>query len=97
MPLVQHFGGSAALQHLDLGGTAAVRRSNANKLAANACVQSKPKHHWLLNVPAQIAKDNVVLDAFVIERQHVLVKANDASQCTLTGQGGEYVNVILKP
>jgi hypothetical protein len=50
-----------------------------------------------MHVPEQIARDNVVLDAFVIERQHVLVKANDASQCKLTGQGGEYVNVIINP
>lgn len=78
--------------------------SNVNELATNACTQAaydiyviKPKHHWLMHVPEQIARDNVVLDAFVIERQHVLVKANDASQCKLTGQGGEYVNVIINP
>lgn len=34
----------------------------------------KPKHHWLLDVPGQLRRDGMVLDAFVIERQHLLVK-----------------------
>lgn len=34
----------------------------------------KPKHHWMLDVPRQIARDGVVLDAFVIERTHLAVK-----------------------
>jgi hypothetical protein len=34
-----------------------------------------PKHHWLLDVPGQIEKDKLVLDAFVIERQHLTVKS----------------------
>jgi hypothetical protein len=33
-----------------------------------------PKHHWLLDIPGQIAADGMVLDAFVIERQHLTVK-----------------------
>ena len=75
--------------------------STANELATNACSQVadeiaviKPKHHWLMHVPQQIARDNAVIDAFVIERQHLLVKANDAPQCTITGQGDAYVNVF---
>lgn len=35
----------------------------------------KPKHHWLLDVPPQILADGCVLDAFVIERMHLRVKA----------------------
>ncbi len=35
----------------------------------------KPKHHWLLDIAPQITRDRVVLDAFVIERQHLLVKS----------------------
>ena len=34
----------------------------------------KPKHHWLLDLAAQIRRDGLVVDAFVIERQHLLVK-----------------------
>lgn len=33
-----------------------------------------PKHHWMLDTPAQFLKDSVVLDAFVIERTHLAVK-----------------------
>lgn len=35
----------------------------------------KPKHHWLMDVSPQILRVQVALDAFVIERQHLLVKA----------------------
>jgi len=35
----------------------------------------KPKHHWQLDVPRQIFRDGLVLDAFVIERTHLAVKA----------------------
>lgn len=34
----------------------------------------KPKHHWQLDVPEQIRRDGLVLDAFVIERTHLRVK-----------------------
>ncbi len=33
-----------------------------------------PKHHWLLDIADQIQRDDCVLDAFVIERQHLTVK-----------------------
>jgi hypothetical protein len=33
-----------------------------------------PKHHWMLDVPAQLRRDGMVLDTFVIERNHVSVK-----------------------
>ena len=35
----------------------------------------KPKHHWQMNVPSQLLRDMCVLDAFVIERTHLRVKA----------------------
>lgn len=35
----------------------------------------RPKHHWVLDVPPQLARDNLMLDAFVIERTHLSVKA----------------------
>ena len=34
----------------------------------------RPKHHWLQDLPAQLLRDQMVLDAFVIERQHLMVK-----------------------
>ncbi len=34
----------------------------------------KPKHHWMLDIAQQVSRDRGVLDAFVIERQHLLVK-----------------------
>jgi hypothetical protein len=33
-----------------------------------------PKHHWMLDVPPQLRRDGMVLDTFVIERNHVSVK-----------------------
>ena len=35
----------------------------------------KPKFHWIMDVPSQIRQDRCVLDAFVIERGHLLVKS----------------------
>jgi hypothetical protein len=34
----------------------------------------KPKHHWLMDIGPQLRRDSMVLDAFVIERNHLLVK-----------------------
>ena len=34
-----------------------------------------PKHHWQLDIAAQFRRDGIVLDAFVIERSHLTVKA----------------------
>ena len=35
----------------------------------------KPKHHWLFDCAAQVARDGLVLDAFIIERRHLAVKS----------------------
>lgn len=35
----------------------------------------RPKHHWALDLTAQIRRDQCILDAFIIERQHLMVKA----------------------
>ena len=35
----------------------------------------KHKNHWLVEVPDQLRRDGVILDAFVIERMHLAVKA----------------------
>lgn len=34
----------------------------------------RPKHHWNMDVAAQIAKDKHVLDTFIIERRHLQIK-----------------------
>lgn len=35
----------------------------------------KPKHHWQIDMASQLARDGLVLDAFIIERIHLQVKA----------------------
>ena len=35
----------------------------------------KPKHHWLQDIPSQLSRDQLVLDAFIVERGHLKVKA----------------------
>jgi len=39
----------------------------------------KPKHHWLMHIPSQLEKHQAILDAFVVERQHLLVKVCEVS------------------
>jgi hypothetical protein len=34
----------------------------------------RPKHHWLLDTPAQFLRDRVILDGFIIERTHLIIK-----------------------
>ena len=34
----------------------------------------RPKHHWLYHVAPQFQRDGVILDTFVVERGHLLVK-----------------------
>ena len=35
----------------------------------------RPKHHWLMDVAPQVVRDGLVLDAFIVERQHLLVRS----------------------
>jgi hypothetical protein len=35
----------------------------------------KPKHHWAADIPEQLERDQLVLDAFVVERMHLDVKS----------------------
>lgn len=44
-------------------------------IEAHGSTYVRPKHHWLLHVASQIRRDECVLDAFIIERQHLLVKS----------------------
>jgi hypothetical protein len=41
---------------------------------AYGSVYIKPKHHWMMDIPAQLVRDQCVLDAFIIERTHLVVK-----------------------
>jgi hypothetical protein len=41
---------------------------------AYGSVYIKPKHHWMMDVSAQLVRDQCVLDAFIIERTHLVVK-----------------------
>ena len=54
---------------------AAVRRHLALHTGVYGDVYIRPKHHWMLDVPQQFRRDGAVLDAFVIERTHLRVKA----------------------
>ena len=58
---------------MDLGASSALYLE-AHKTAYDI-QYIKPKMHWLMDIGPQILRDNMVLDAFVIERQHLLVKS----------------------
>ena len=53
---------------------AAVRRHLELHLAVYGDDRVIPKHHWMLDVPGQILRDGLLLDAFVVERTHLHVK-----------------------
>jgi len=42
--------------------------------AAHGTENMKPKHHWVMDVAQQIQNHGVVLDCFVVERRHLMVK-----------------------
>lgn len=52
-----------------------LQRHLARHIAVYGEGHVRPKHHWMLDVPAQLRRDGLVLDAFVIERTHLQVKA----------------------
>ncbi len=54
---------------------AAVRRHLALHTSVYGAAHIRPKHHWMLDLPQQLRRDGAVLDAFVIERTHLRVKA----------------------
>jgi hypothetical protein len=35
----------------------------------------RPKHRWLVDIGSQLARDRQVIDCFIVERQHLAVKA----------------------
>lgn len=50
------------------------RHMQAHK-AAHGDDRIKPKHHWMFDLILQLLRDGLVLDAFVVERNHLGVKA----------------------
>ena len=55
--------------------TAATKRHLELLLSVYGPAYCIPKHHWVQDLAAQILKDKVVLDAFIIERTHLSVKS----------------------
>ena len=53
----------------------AIRNHMANFLDAYGLDCFKPKHHFAMHLPAQIQRDGLVLDCFVLERKHQMIKA----------------------
>lgn len=55
-----------------------LRNELAAHMAAHKAVYGgrlvRPKHHWNMDVPDQLARDARILDAFIIERIHLQVK-----------------------
>jgi hypothetical protein len=58
----------------------------------------KPKHHWQLDVPEQIGRDGLVLDAFVVERMHLVVKsvAIVRGTCIALAKGAEGMLLVTR-
>jgi hypothetical protein len=54
---------------------AALRLHLDSHIATYGTAHLRPKHHWMQDLPEQIVRDGLVLDAFVIERTHLRVKA----------------------
>jgi hypothetical protein len=44
-------------------------------MVAYATQAVRPKHNWMLDAPAQLRRNNCVVDAYIIERNHLVVKA----------------------
>ena len=60
----------------------------------------RPKHHWMLHIGPQFLRDGIMLDCFIVERGHLLVK-NIAEHVKNTSHYESYVmsgivNALLK-
>ena len=52
-----------------------IKQHMASFLAVYTPEDAKPKHHFLVHIPAQVARDGLLLDCFVLERKHQMLKA----------------------
>ena len=59
-----------AASHLDIATAEYLEKH----IAAYGTKGVKPKHHWMLDIPDQVRRSDCIIDAFVIERNHLLVK-----------------------
>lgn len=66
--------GFSSAQHDAVHLRAAIEHMLRSHVSAYGTDNLIPKHHWMLDVPEQIERDNLVLDCFIIERMHLLVK-----------------------
>lgn len=55
--------------------TSACEQHLAYHIVAYGSGAIKPKHHWQLDMARQVARDECVIDCFIIERMHLGVKA----------------------
>ena len=62
-----------------LESAAALRRALVQHMTLHkACYGNsvlRPKHHWNMDIPQQLAKAHCLIDTFVIERKHLLIKS----------------------
>ena len=60
-------------------GAAALERAVAKHMTlhrlAYGDIHLKPKHHWMMHIGQQLQRDSCIVDAFVVERCHLLVKS----------------------
>ena len=54
---------------------ASVQEHMAAHLRAHSDVYIKPKHHWTFHIAPQFRCDHAIVDCFVVERGHLLVKS----------------------
>ena len=53
----------------------AVRQHMELHVKAYGSENVRPKHHWLLHVAPQYLRDGLIIDTFIVERGHLLVKS----------------------
>ena len=66
--------GFISARDLSDGTIAAVQDMLRSHISAYGTSHLIPKRRWMMDIPEQIHRDNLVLDCFIIERGHLLVK-----------------------
>jgi len=57
----------------------------------------KPKHHWCMHLPEQYALDGTLVDTFVLERKHKMLKScGYAIRCTARFERTVSVNAMMR-
>lgn len=80
---------------------AVLERHMTLHLAAYGDEGIRPKHHWNMDIPSQLVRDQLMLDTFVIERTHLTVKqvADDVKNTHRFERSvmAGVLNITLKP